>query len=164
MTKIEFLLNAHKVVKQAGQYNFQGPRVLLPSSFNFKFLEKHLGDYEDKQIIEFLKYGFPVDCRVGPTDPGIPNNHKRALEFPVEIQRLLDRECRMGGTLGPFRYPPFDNAHFSPLNSVPKKDSEERELILDLSYPPDFPSTMVLIKIYIWAFMIKWCYHQLMTW
>ena len=39
--------------------------------------------------------------------------------------------------IGPFTSPPFADSCFSPLNSVPKKDTSERRLILDMSYPPD---------------------------
>ena len=37
--------------------------------------------------------------------------------------------------MGPFLFPPFGDPRYSPLNSVPKKDSSERRLILDLSFP-----------------------------
>ena len=40
-----------------------------------------------------------------------------------------------GAILGPFTENPFQCSVFlSPLNSVPKKDSNERRIILDLSY------------------------------
>ena len=37
--------------------------------------------------------------------------------------------------MGPFPASPFANPRYSPLNSVPKKDTVERRLILDLSFP-----------------------------
>ena len=41
----------------------------------------------------------------------------------------------MHATLGPFASPPFKEFVISPLNSVPKKESAEQRLILNLSYP-----------------------------
>lgn len=41
--------------------------------------------------------------------------------------------------LGPFKKNPFNTAiHISPLNSLPKKDTAERRVILDLSFPKGF--------------------------
>ena len=109
--------------------------MVLPSNFNFKFLEAYLHDYHDKQIIEFLKFGFPVDCTPPVKNPGIPTNHNGAIDFPAQVQEQLDSEVALGGILGPFKEIPFSNPRFSPLNSVPKKDSSNRRLILDLSFP-----------------------------
>ena len=85
--------------------------------------------------MELLKYGFPVDCKTILPDPGMPNNHKGATDFSEEVQKQLDKEVKLGGFLGPFNKIPFTNPRFSPLNSVPKKESTDRRLILDLSFP-----------------------------
>ena len=132
---MQFLVDAASKVKQSGRHNFQVCRILLPSKFNFEFLETELHNYNDKMILEFLKFGFPVDCTPTNSDPGIPSNHSGASDFPDEINYLLDKETKLGGFLGPFSEPPFSDPRYSPLNSVPKKDSHERRLILDLSFP-----------------------------
>ena len=51
------------------------------------------------------------------------------------MRELLDKEVRLGGMLGPFKEVPFRDPCFSPLNTVPKKDSLKRRLVVDLSYP-----------------------------
>ena len=130
-----FLLQAYEVVKKSGFPNFVKAKVLLPSSFNFDFIEKQLCGYEDRQVIEFLKYGFPVDCTTSVIDPGVPKNHRGAIDFTEEVQSQLQQEVLKGGCVGPFKLSPFANPRFSPLNSVPKKGSRDRRLILDLSFP-----------------------------
>ena len=65
----------------------------------------------------------------------MPKNHKGARDFLAEVRTILNKEVEMGGILGPFSKSPFDSPRFSPLNSVPKRDSDERRLILDLSFP-----------------------------
>ena len=51
------------------------------------------------------------------------------------MKKYLKKECMYGSILGPFKDNPFEsNLVISPLNSVPKKDSEDRRIILDLSF------------------------------
>ena len=131
----DFFIKANKIISDSGLPNYVGARIKLPSPFNFEFLEKHLHDFKDKIVIQFLKYGFPLghDGKTGSTL--VPDNHVGATEFPVEMNRILKKELKVGSAIGPFEKSPFANARFSPLNSVPKKDSDQRRLILDLSFP-----------------------------
>ena len=92
--------------------------------------------YHDPRVILFLKYGFPLghNGRTGCNE--IPKNHKGARDFPKHISTLLNTEVATKATIGPFKNSPFGkSACFSPLNSVPKKDSVKRHLIVDLSIP-----------------------------
>ena len=131
----QFLVDAFYKIKNSGFYNFQVCKIQLPTKFDFEFIECELRGYKDVQVVNFLKYGFPVDCSLVSRNPGIPPNHKGATDFPMQMQHLLDKEVRLGGFIGPFRCSPFPSPRYSPLNSVPKKDSDERRLILDLSFP-----------------------------
>jgi hypothetical protein len=61
-------------------------------------------------------------------------NHQGAVEFPKDIEKYLIKELKKGAVVGPFHENPFDHGIIiSPLNTVPKKDSLERCVILDLS-------------------------------
>ena len=52
------------------------------------------------------------------------------------MAKILKKKIETGAAIGPFDESPFGKDTFlSPLNSVPKKQSEERRLILDLSFP-----------------------------
>ena len=129
------LINTHFAVKATGLPNYKSAKIPLPTSFNFPFLEKQLKDYHDKDVIQFLKFGFPVDCTPVDPDPGMPANHKGAIEFKREVESALHQEVLKGGCLGPFMSSPFTSPRFSPLNSVAKRESNDRRLILDLSFP-----------------------------
>ena len=49
---------------------------------------------------------------------------------------MLAKEVSLKAAIGPFPGNPFKRtAYLSPLNTVPKKESDERRLILDLSHP-----------------------------
>ena len=63
-------------------------------------------------------------------------NHKGALQFPDAINHYLASEHSNNTLLVPFFINPFPNrTASSPLNSVPKRDSDERRVILDMSFP-----------------------------
>ena len=63
-------------------------------------------------------------------------NHKGAREHPEAIENYLSSEINRCSVLGTFQRNPFVTSDIivSPLNTVPKKDSDERRVILDLSY------------------------------
>ena len=47
----------------------------------------------------------------------------------------LEKECQNAAIIGPFKENPTSGIKLSPLNSLPKKDTTERRVILDLSFP-----------------------------
>ena len=97
-----------------------------------------LGGFPDQEAIDFLEFGFPISFEgvVQQTSP--PGNHRGVRDFPEAIDRYVARECELGATLGPFDHNPLGDVPLalSPLNSVPKSETTERRIILDLSFPP----------------------------
>ena len=64
-------------------------------------------------------------------------NHKGTLDFPEAINHYLPTEHSNNTLLGPFFINPFpDRSASFPLNSMPKCDSDEWRVILDMSFPP----------------------------
>ena len=132
-----FYIEAYFTIKESGKENFRGCRIPVPSCFNFDYLYAECKEYEDRQVVELLRYGFPVghDGRTG--SKVIPKNHTGAIQFPEEINRILDKEIQSNSILGPFNSSLFGgDARYSPLNTVPKQNSQKRRLILDISFPP----------------------------
>ena len=67
-------------------------------------------------------------------------NHKGALQFPTAINQYLCIEQANNTLLGSFSHNPFLDRTASsphPLNSIPKCDSEECRVILDMSFSMD---------------------------
>jgi hypothetical protein len=63
-------------------------------------------------------------------------NHKGATNFSTDIHTYLRKEKSYHAVVGSFKANPFiEDMAISPLNSVPKKDSLERRVIVDLSFP-----------------------------
>jgi len=65
-------------------------------------------------------------------------NHAGALAFPEQMFNDLQKEASHEAIIGPFASCPFEEGMIiSPLNTVPKSNTEERRVILDLSFPKD---------------------------
>ena len=134
-------IQKHNEIARSGRYNFEGCRFPLETSLKIDYFRFMLHGYEDASICEFLEFGFPLgyfgDVQRGSTDSyTFVRNHGGAKHFPAQIQENLAKERSYGAILGPFKENPFCcNIRLSPLNLVPKKDTDERRIILDLSYP-----------------------------
>ena len=63
-------------------------------------------------------------------------NHAVDTNYPDKLDEYLRSELMGHSTAGPFAASPFPrDMAISPLISVAKKDSDERRIILDLSWP-----------------------------
>ena len=111
----QFIIDAHFKVVQSGLPNYLGEKILLPSNFNFQFLTQQLADYHDKIVIEFLRYGFPIDHNGETGSHLVSRNHAGAREFPEQIKKLLEKEVRLKACIGPFNTPPHSHALSSVL-------------------------------------------------
>ena len=91
-----------------------------------------------------MEFGFPLgikDCEsvlrdISKKELWKFKNHKGAFNYPNEITKYLEKEALNKAIIGPFKNNPFSSGiKISPLNSVPKKESSDRRVILDLSFP-----------------------------
>ena len=87
-------------------------------------------------MVDLLQFGFPLghDNKTGSRIP--PKNHQGALQYREQILQILQKEIDTKAAIGPFDTSPFgEETFYSPINSVPKKQSKLRRFILDMSYP-----------------------------
>lgn len=139
---VDYDLQLANLILESGLFNFQGLRVPLNTHWNTDLLSQLLQNYADRQVCDFIKYGWPVD-----RDPEMQlprftgRNHRGATEFPGDIDEFVSQELQAGRLMGPYDYPGF-NAEWgiSPINSVPKRSSNQRRIILDLSWNKCGPS------------------------
>ncbi|VDI40411.1 Hypothetical predicted protein [Mytilus galloprovincialis] len=97
-----------------------------------------LSMYHDSDIANFLEYGFPLSCEGSCSGLSEEKNHAGARSHPDDMRKYLKKECTYGSIIGPFFSNPFNtDMVISPLNSVPKKDTLDRRVILDLSFGVD---------------------------
>ena len=130
------LVQAHDLVVASGVHNYLGARIVVPSRLKIEEWANHLIGFSDWQMVEFLQFGWPIGFEQDVFCVGSRFNHKGAKEFSCELESYLHKEVECRHVLGPFKTDPFQgNLVISPLNTVPKRDSDERRVILDLSFP-----------------------------
>ena len=116
--------------------NRLGAKITLPSALRLGNWETDLRNYHDTTLTGYLRYGWPT----GYTAPGPPadthTNHQSAKDYRSHVHAFIEKELALGGLIGPFNQPPFSPwCHTAPLMTAPKKDTDSRRIILDLSFP-----------------------------
>ena len=134
---VEDVILACKII-QSGVHNQFGCCIPVRSAWNLTQFEHLLTQAKlDCEVIEWLRYGFPVSWQEN-TVQLIPatTNHMGAMLFPQCIDAYFEKEIQLGATMGLFTIPPFLNRiGISPLSSHPKRETVQRRIILDLSFP-----------------------------
>lgn len=129
------LVRVHNLVAYSKVPNAFGCKIPIYSKLNVEFIKVALLGYSDYQLCEFIKYGFPIGFVGESYTVSEVKNHSGARNFSDNMDRYIVKESSYGAILGPFVKNPFDTPMvLSPLNSVPKRDSLERRVILDLSF------------------------------
>ena len=73
-------------VRASGKPNYLEARVPVPTHWDLDLLDGLLEDYEDKLVVDFLRYGWPMSRSILQLTNGLAKvNHKGALEFPDAI-------------------------------------------------------------------------------
>ena len=126
----------HRSVALTGEPNYRVARIPVFSALNIAKWRELLQHYPDNVICDFLEFGWPI----GYMSDTLPifdfRTHRGALTFPDQVNTYLSKEVQLGRIAGPFDKAPFMQGFvLSPLNTVEKRDSEERRVIVDLSWP-----------------------------
>jgi hypothetical protein len=56
-------LDIARQVKASGKFNFEGCRIPVNHKIDTAFMTRMLHDYNDLQVCELLKFGFPIDVK-----------------------------------------------------------------------------------------------------
>ena len=108
------LLEVHEIVKMTEKPNFLQARIPIQSQLNVKAWEKALEGYWDRQLLELVKFGFPLDFYHACTLDQYTGNHSSANDFPDDIEAYLEEELAYGAILGPFEKHPIEGAIVPP--------------------------------------------------
>ena len=131
-------IECHRKVKASGNMNFLKCRIPVQSQLNIVEWETQLQGYWDVQLIQLLKFGFPLDFNRSSVLRHDNKNHTSALDFPAHVDAYLTEELRYGAILGPYVQNPIPDCHFSPFMTREKSNSTNRRVIIDLSWPKDY--------------------------
>ena len=137
----DFSLSAvilHKRLCSSPLPNAFSARIAVPTILNIDFWKAALISYHDHEIVTFLEFGWPINYTASQWPHPVNHNHPSAVKHAPAVQNVINKEVNLKATAGPFSENPFDcPIMLSPLLTVPKKNSLDRRLVLDLSFPPE---------------------------
>ena len=127
----------HIIASKHGLPNAFGTRIPVLTPLNIPAWESKLLDYHDRQIVDFLRYGWPINNTANQLPISTDKNHPLAISYADHVQHYVNTELRYHAIAGPFRNNPFPQPLICcPLQTVPKRGSSKRRVVMDLSFPP----------------------------
>ena len=114
-----------------------GARIPVQTKWNLELFAELLQDYDDAEVVEWIRYRWPTGRLPTLPDPLIcSQNHKGAIDYPKALDKYIEKESKHGAVMGPYNKVPFTGkVGISPLSTREKRDSQDRRIILDLSFP-----------------------------
>lgn len=126
----------YDMVKARVLPNYLGARIPVESGLHIHVWRDMLKDYHDIELCEYLEFGWPIGYHANDPPQTTFANHPSAQEHGKHIKDFLSKELGLKAILGPFVDNPFQPwTRRSPIMTRPKSGSEERRIILDLSFP-----------------------------
>lgn len=123
-------------IKDLNTPNFLGAKVTLESDLNLDKWDQELESYHDRQVCHFLRFGWPVGYEADSPPVAVEENHQSGQQHLQHVRDFIQTELDLGALVGPFSKPPFQPwTRISPILTRPKKESENRRIIIDLSFP-----------------------------
>ncbi len=128
-------IEVHRVVVKSGLPNYIGCKIPVFSSLKISKWRIRLNNFPDKQLVDFLEFGWPIGYNSQYWPLTTFKNHKGAVDYSADVSKYIIKEVSLGATLGPFKYNPLCTPLcISPINTVPK-GKDDRRVICDLSFP-----------------------------
>lgn len=119
------------------------------------------GHCDDSWLCKLLQYGFPLQYMGYVPNATLVQNHPSAVQFPEHVDAYIQKELAEEAFLGPFAAHPFPiSGHINPLMSRPKSNTNQRRIIVDLSYPPSAGINAKVYKGYVFGTFLQ---HRLPT-
>ena len=126
---------AHDTASKHNVPNYMGARVRVVSQLDIRQWRHLLANYEFSRVCDYVEFGFPIslDYKDFKYNTSV-DNHPSASQFPEAVEDYLRTEMSYNAIVGPFRDPPFEKLHVSPMMTRPKPDGSRR-IIVDMSWP-----------------------------
>ena len=135
-TVAPFHMRLYYDVRNSGLPNYMDVRRPVPSELKCDVWESMLVNYYDSEVVEFLRFGWPVAYLATSIPTSTFKNHASALRFPATIDKFIQKELSKDALLGPFKGNLFDKwTQISPLMTRDKLDGSGKRVIIDLSFP-----------------------------
>lgn len=127
---------AHLIASRFPQPNAFGAKVPVFSQLNIAVWRAYFTNYTDKNVVDFLEFGWPINYRVGQMPSSTCQNHQSALAYSDDVNHYLQTELSYGAIAGSFQFNPLhEDLVTLPLQTVPKRGSTTHHVVMDLSFP-----------------------------
>lgn len=128
--------STYMAIKRTGLPNYVKAKIQVHSGLNLDAWDEALRNYHDREICQYLRYGWPVGYHKASPPTTTDENHQSAVNHHAHVTCFIDKELSHGAVLGPFKSEPFTPwTRTSPVMTRPKKESHERRVIVDLTFP-----------------------------
>ena len=95
-------------VRAFGLPNFLGAKRLVHSRFNVDVWSHYLEHYQDRVIIDFLRYGWPINYQSDVLASSSFHNHPSAVKNSSYLSTYIAKELFYQSVFGPFHCNPFN--------------------------------------------------------
>ena len=102
-----FWIKANGKVRQSGKPKATGCKIKVNFNLDSEKMEEWLEQYEDKEVIQYLKYGWPVNNKGTKILEDIPKNQKEAIINEEKITEYIKKERQYWSIIVPFLTNPF---------------------------------------------------------
>lgn len=127
----------HLLVSKSAYPNAFGARLPVITQLNISTWEFYLQSYHDAHVVDFLRFGWPVSYTAENLPTSSSSNHPSAVDFADHVEHYINTELGYHAIAGPFSTNPLHQPLIcSPLQTVPKRGSNQWHIVMDLSYPP----------------------------
>ena len=97
-----------RLVREKGYPNMYGARIPVKSTWNIDKLEELLEGYEDKEVVEGLRYGWPTGRLSTWSEPAKTlKNDQVATQYPLALREYISKEKSKGAVIRPLKVIPF---------------------------------------------------------
>ncbi len=93
-------LEIYEIVKSKGIPNFRGAKVVVPSGLNVTAWEEVQDVLSNPEVVNFVKYGFPIGYDNKCIPPPATCNHSSAVNYAKHVDKYLITELQTGQCWG----------------------------------------------------------------
>lgn len=134
--KFPLFFDIYAKIKATARPNCFAAKIPLDSGLVIPAWRQELSDYHDKDFCDYLEFGWPLGYHSNVSPETTTSNHPSGKAHLDHVKGFISKELDHKAVLGPFQRDPFQPwVRYSPIMTRPKRDSDQRRVILDLSFP-----------------------------